>query len=181
MRWAWTLLLGVIVFGQAQAEEFTVREAKTRLVDGVYQLDVSLDYEFSDESLEALHNGVPLTISLDMEVQRKRSWWLDEDIAVLEQRFQLYYHALADQYLLRNLNSGAVYTYPTLGTAVAALGTIRDLPLLDEKFIEKGERYEVELRARLDIESLPSPLRPVAYLTPAWRLASDWSAWSLTP
>ena len=41
--------------------------------------------------------------------------------------------------------------------------------------------YSVEVRASLDIEALPSPLRPVAYTSLAWRLNSGWSTWKLAP
>jgi hypothetical protein len=47
--------------------------------------------------------------------------------------------------------------------------------------VDSGEEYEVLIHAELDIEALPSPLRPLAYITPAWRLNSDWYSWSLTP
>ena len=147
----------------------------------MHLLDADIDYAFSDEALEALANGIPLTIRLDIEVQRKRAWYLpDADIASLEQRYQLLFHALSDRYMVINLNSGTFYAYPTRASAISALGTLRDFPLLDDKLIEKGEHYRVQMRAELDIEALPSPLRPVAYLTPAWRLKSEWYAWSLT-
>jgi len=175
----WLCALALLAPALVQAAEFVVESAATRLVEGVYLLDASIKYRFSDEALEALENGVPLTVAIDIQVQRKRWWWLNESVALLEQRYQLHYHALSDQYLLRNLNSGALYTFPSLISAVRRLGVLRGLPLLDAGLIEPGREYTVELRARLDIEALPAPLRPVAYLTPQWRLASDWYGWSL--
>ncbi len=62
-----------------------------------------------------------------------------------------------------------------------AMGTLSDFPLLDAQLINEGKRYEVLMQAELDIESLPSPLRLLAYITPSWRLNSDWYTWSLTP
>ena len=179
-RWLLALAIGLMPLC-ASAGEFSVRSASTNLVDNVYLLDAHVDYSFSSEALKALDNGIPLTIRLDIEVQRKRTWWFDEDVAALEQRYQLRYHAFSQQYLVHNLNSGALYTYPTLASAVEALGDIRDFPLLDEKLIQPHEHYEVELRAYLDIEALPSPLRPLAYITPDWRLGSEWYKWSLKP
>ena len=37
----------------------------------------------------------------------------------------------------------------------------------------------VRVRAVLEIESLPTPLRLAAYFNPAWRLSSDWLSWPL--
>lgn len=179
-RWLCALLLGLVPLAAA-AEGFVVRHAATRLVDAVYLLDARVDFRFSDEAMQALKNGVPLTLRMDIQVERKRWWWVDATVATLEQRYQIKYHAFSDRFLVRNLNSGALYTYPTLGGALAAVGHIRGFPLLDERLVEADERYEVELRVYLDIEALPAPLRPIAYITPAWHLASEWYTWSLTP
>jgi len=145
-------------------------------------MDAQVDFQFSQKALDALANGVPLTLEMDIEVHRKRSWMLpDETVATLEQNYQLRYHALSHQYLVKNLNSGAVYNFLSRENALQALGDIRNFPLLDAKLTKPEERYEIELRVKLDIESLPSPLRLLAYISPAWHLSSDWSTWSLQP
>ena len=174
------MLLLTLLHGHADAEDkFRVETVSTHLRDHVYLLDADIDFHFSDEALEALNNGIPLTISLEIEVQRNRRYWLDEDIAELEQRYQIFYHALSGQFLVQNQNSSATRIYPSLAATLVNLGRIRDLPLLDQKLIDPDEQYELELRVRLDIEALPAPLRPLAYVSPAWRLASDWYTWSL--
>lgn len=181
-HWLRILSLGLSLFcAPAQADDFTIRGASTELSEQVYLLHTQIEYPLTAEVLEALTNGVPITFRLDIEVERGRRWWLNETVASLEQRFQLAYHALSEQYVLRNLNSGALYTYPSLGQALDAMGTINDFPLLDAKLVEPDQQYQVELRSRLEIESLPAPLRPIAYLTPAWRLSSDWYTCSLKP
>lgn len=181
--WCSLVWLGLLMLLplQVHASDFFITGVHTRLQENVYLLDAYIDYRFSDEALEALENGVPLTFQLTIEIQRKRKWWLDADVADLQQRYRLQYHALSHQYLLQNLNSGAFYAFHSLNAARDAMGTLRDFPLLDRQLVEPNERYEVLLHAELDIEALPSPLRPLAYITPAWRLNSDWYTWSLTP
>ena len=163
------------------ADEFITERLNTRLVDRVYLLDADITFTLSETAREALGNGLPLTIMVAIDIQRKRKWWLDARLAELEQRYQIHYHALTHQYTILNLNSGAFANYPTLDVALYRLGRIRDFPLLDEKLTEPGEHYEIELQASLDIEALPSPLRPLAYLNPSWYLNSGWVAWSLKP
>ncbi len=175
------LALGLAPLAAAHAEQFVVRDAATELNHDVYQLNARIDYNFSSDVLNALENGVPITLRIDIEVQRKRRWWVNETVATLEQRYQLTYHAFSDQYLVRNLNSNALYTFPSLGLAIDAIGTLNAYPLLDARFVDANDQYKVDLRTELDIEALPAPLRPIAYLTPAWRLSSDWYECSLTP
>ena len=165
----------------ARASDFAIKKVETHLAAQVYVMDAQVDYEFSKRALEALDSGVPLTLRMDIEVERKRGWLPDETIATLEQYYELNYHALSHSYLVRNLNSGAVYSYLTQQEAIESLGKLHNFPLLDAKLIAPGERYEIEMRIALDIDSLPSPLKLIAYVTPGWHLSSDWSAWSLKP
>ena len=180
----WRCLLGAVMLCAAPlalANDFFITGIHTKLEEGVYLLDADIDYRFSEESLQALDNGVPLTVQLTIEIERVRNWWLDAEVATLQQRYSLQYHALSHQYLMRNLNSGAFYSYPSYRSGVLALGSLRDFPLLDSKLLLPDSEYKVSMQAELDIEALPSPLRPVAYITPAWRLKSDWYSWSLIP
>jgi hypothetical protein len=165
----------------AWADGFVINAINTRLQENVYLFSAHIDFHPTEEVLEALKNGVPIPVLVEIEIQRKRKWWIDEDMATLEQRYRLQYHALSHQYLLQNVNSGAFYSFHTLDSALYALGRLQDLPLLDKQLIQAGVKYEVLIHAELEIEALPSPLRPLAYITPAWRLDSDWYTWSLKP
>ena len=175
----WALLLGLVWTLSGHAAGFEVLSAATRLEGGVYRLDARIEYRFSAAALEALQNGVPLTVDIEMEVRRRRSWLWDETVYALTQRFQLEYHALSRQYLVGNLNSGERRAFPTRAAALGFMGRIQDFPLLDRSLLTGNERYEGALRVLLDIESLPAPLRLLAYLSDDWRLASEWRIWPL--
>ncbi len=156
-----------------------IRSAETRLVDGVYRLDASIDYQLSDAAVEALDKGVSLTIELTISVERERAYLWDETVAELNQHYFIRYHALSRMYLLKNLNSGAQRNFPSRRAALQALGRVMGLPVLDQSLLRAGERYRAYLRAALDIEALPLPLRPLAYLSSDWRMVSDWYSWRL--
>ena len=178
-RLAGVLLIGLLWMTGAVAASFDIISASTRLEGDVYRLNARIDYRFSSPALEALQNGVPLTVELEMEVRRRRSWLWDETVYALTQRFRLEYHALSRQYLVSNLNSGERRGFPTRSGAVQFMGQINDFPLLDKGLLEKDVRYEGALRVALDRETLPAPLRLVAYLSDDWRLASEWFTWPL--
>ncbi|SRR6056297_2850664 len=168
------LVIGLLFHGAAGAEtEFYVRGAHTYLDEGVYWLDARIDYRFSDRSLEALDSGVALTVVLEIEVERQRAYLWDETVAEITQHYELTLHPLSGRYVVDNLNTGISRTFGTLEEAALFLGRLRRFPLLDAKLAPPGDDYEVVMKARLDIESLPAPLRPLAYLSSQWRLASD--------
>lgn len=165
----------------ARASEFVVRSAATGLVNQVHVLDADIDYQFSERALTALANGVPLTLRMHITIERERDWLPDPQVAELKQRYEIQYHALSGLHVLTNLNSGASEVYLTLHSALRALGDVRDLPVIDDNLLAPDARYRIAMRVDLDIEALPSPLRPFAYITPAWWLSSDWYTWSLRP
>jgi len=164
----------------ASAQTFTVQNAKTELVDKVYRLDASLKYRFSPDALDALENGVTLILALDIEVLKPRRYMWDEEVANLEQRYEIRYLALTDQYLLHNKNSGSQFVYSTLNEALTTLETIDSLPIIDAHLLDDDEHYMVQVRSRLDFDSLPAPLRLKAYFSNDWWLTSGWHSWDLT-
>ena len=170
-------LLGGPVSGADEA--FVVHELTSEEVEGVIKLDATIEYRLSDALLDALRNGVELVIEVRIEVSREREWWLNAEVASLVQRYQLGYHALSQQYLLKNLNTGVQLTFPSLTSTLHAMGTIQDFPMLDASLLQPGIGYEARLRARLAVDELPLPLRARAYMSGDWRPASDWYTWAL--
>lgn len=183
-------LLGLLAVGCAGAaraaegtkplEHFVVEHAGTHLAEEVYVLNARISYRLNPDMLEALESGVPLTVRLDVEIARPRQWLWDETFTTLLQRYQVQYHALTQQYMVKNLNSGIQYGFPTRQGSLEALGEISDLPLLDKRLLDPGAHYMARLRAGLDVESLPGPLRLLAYVSPQWRVQSEWYTWPLT-
>ena len=182
-HWLGIVLVGVTTLLPLQASQaeqaFTIKSLETKLVEGVYQLDSRIEYRFSEEALSALQNGVPFLIVLNIEVEQIR-WYWNKNLAELEQGYLLLYHALSEKFIVHNLNSGTQDHYASLDAALNALGRLSNLPLIDAKLLLPEARYRVRMRTRLDIESLPAPMRPLAYISSDWKLDSDWVSWPLT-
>lgn len=180
-------LLGVVwvlplaLWGQpARADDnVVIREAHTEVVDEVLYLNAAVSYQLSRPMVDALHDGVPLTILVNIEILRQRDYWLDDVAARLEQRYRLEFHALTQQYLLTNLNSASQFRFPSLEAAVSVLGTIVRLPLLDRNLLDSHQQYYGRMEIKLDEEALPVPLRLLSYISADWHLKSEWYTWPL--
>ncbi len=81
--------------------------------------------------------------------------------------------------LVRNLNSGERRSFSSRPAALRFMGQIHEFPLLDSGLLAPDQRYEGALQARLDLDTLPAPLRLFAYFSEDWRLISEWYSWSL--
>jgi hypothetical protein len=162
----------------ADTPGFLVEKAGTVLVDGVHRLNARIAFRFSEEAIEAMENGVGVTVSVESEVLKLGRVW-DRAVASVNARYLIQIHALSRQYRIKNLSTGETASFRNLEDALAALGTVEDFPLLDDHVLDEDAEYRVRLRANLEIESLPTPLRLAAYFKSAWRLSSDWLTWPL--
>ena len=159
--------------------DFSVRHVDTRTEGETWLLDAGIDLEFNHESREAMASGVPLTVLLEVEVVRER-FFRDEGVRRIRMPFRIERHALSERYVVTYVPSGKARTYGAIEDASATLGTIRGLTLVERAELLPGQRYRVRLRARLDIEAMPSPLRPLAWFRWLWRLRDDWFTWVLS-
>lgn len=162
----------------AAQTRFEIRSAYVEPSDGVYQLTATTDFELPEGARAAVRDGAPLTLQLEIVVKRGRSYWLDETVATLQQRYELVHHALSERYLVRNLNSGEQASFATLEAALDALRVISRLPILDQSLVNPDNRHEVAVRASLDVRTMPDALRFVLFWKEDWRQRTEWYTWS---
>ncbi len=174
-------VLLLVMAAAAPARDFEVEQVTTRLDDDTFFMDANVRYGFSDSALDALDNGVPLTVEMHIQVRPEDDWIWQESLVDLRLRYRIRYKPLSERYLVSQLPGTQGRTYVTRDAALTALGEIRDLPLISRDSLDADTAYEVQVRVSLDIEELPLPLRPMAYLYPSWKQASKWTKWPLTP
>jgi Domain of unknown function (DUF4390) len=160
---------------------FEVRSADLQLKDGVYHLNAHMDLPVSDAVRRGLAEGVPLTIELDLDIERVRQLLPNSRVAELTQRYHLQYNAVSARYILRNDNSGQQQSLSTVDAAIEQLSEVRGLPVLDKALISADRRYEASVRAKLDYGSVPFSLRVVMFWVNDWHRESDWYTWTLQP
>lgn len=160
---------------------FDVRSAYLEPAEHVYQLNATLDLALSRSAAQAVQEGVPVVLELDLSLVRKRRYLPDVEVGSLAQRWQIHYHALSERYVVNNLNSGQQASYSSLAAALGTLSVVRGLPFIDEALIEKGQRYEASLRATAAVEGgLPAALKFIIFWID-WKRTTDWYTWAVRP
>ena len=160
---------------------FEVRSADLQLKDGVYHLNAHVDLPVSDAVRRGLAEGVPLTMELDLDIERVRQLLPNSRVAELTQRYHLQYNAVSARYILRNDNSGQQQSLSTIEAAIEQLSEVRGLPVLDKALIAPDRRYEANVRAKLDYANVPFSLRVLMFWVNDWHRESDWYTWTLQP
>ena len=181
-----TALVAVLLLGTGLAQEnieregyFEVRSASTQSIAGVHSLDARLQLVLSSEALAALESGVTLTIEIQIQVIRVKRFLVDSVDAELAVRYELEYRPLSQRYIVKNLNSGDQDSFATLYSALNNLGRVQALPVIDDELLLPDREYRVRLRAMLNTQQYPAPLRLLFFWRGQWQLQSEWFEWSL--
>jgi hypothetical protein len=179
-QFAGLLLLALATAGVA--EEIVFRQvALTLSQEGFILLDAEIDYDLTETVSEALENGVPLTFETHVQMRRAEAWLWESDTIEHRLRTVLRHRPLSGLYELRSLEGSEPVSFATRDSALRALGRIIAMPIIARSELDLDDEYVVRLRVRLDIEALPLPMRPIAYLRRDWSLASEPWEWRLKP
>ena len=154
----------VLLKTAAALADFTVDKVDTRFQNDMLVMDAHIDYAFSKVALKALDNGVPLTLDVHVQLRRSDAWMWEESLVDEHLRYVIRYKPLSERYTVTRLPGDDGRSYVTRDAAITALGTIEGLQLVPKARLDAGRTYLIELRAALDVEELPLPLRPMAYL-----------------
>jgi len=158
---------------------FIVESAELSSNGDKYTLNADIQFNFSKEALKALEHGIALQIDIEMRAKQTRKWLWDKNIRkkILSQRLE--HQPLSDQYLVTDLNTGIKRNFHSFHHALEFLGSIKDYPFLELASLEQGKTYTALVRASLNTESLPAPLRLSSYVSSDWQLSSPWYKWTI--
>ncbi|HSD95857.1 MAG TPA: DUF4390 domain-containing protein [Sulfuricaulis sp.] len=163
------------------AADFKIADVQPKFAEQSLTFAGNLDLGLSPSVEEALAKGIPLEVVIDVRLYHQRRYLWDKKIASWTLRRRIQYHALSGQYLV-STGEGEAETRESLLTqqeALKQLGSLSDLKLSLPESPSEGD-YSADIRVSLDIEALPTPLRPVAYTSFSWHLNSGWTSWKVT-
>jgi len=170
-----------LFLGTAQAASISYKAVAIGEEDGWIVLDLLQNYKLSETMDEALQNGVPLTFETEVIVDPEDAAFWRGVLAEKVIRRQLRFHLLAEEYEVRDMETGETRRFATQDAALLALGDLKTKRIIPSRELRKGVFYLVKIQTNHDIGALPLPLRPRAYLSPGWHLSSKVYEWRLQP
>jgi hypothetical protein len=173
----WLLFVLLLSLSIAHAD-FVVIGGNSVVERNRLRTDAELDLTLDKTPAEALVAGIPLSLSVDIRLYRLRGPLWKKQIADWRYRHILDYHRLSGRYSVENVASGQMKTFTTLIEALNSLSLIHTSEKLPIS-IHDSDRLQVHLRARLDRNELPAPLRLIALFFRDWRQTSEWQQWEI--
>ena len=126
MALSWALALPTLA-----ADSFRVESARTRLDGQTYVLDAQIHYGLSELALEALDNGVPLTMEVHVQLRPKGAWIWADNLVDLRLRYSIRYKPLSERFVVSQVPDEGGRSFVTREAAIAALGEVKGLTLID--------------------------------------------------
>ncbi len=152
-----------------------------KVANGLYYVTAALPIVLSPEVEEAVKNGVPLQFVFDFRINRSRRYLWDEELLSVRRSCTLERHALANKYVVTDLITHRSTVAGSIAEALEMLGHLTEIPLGKAQRLITVPPLIGTARGQLNIEALPAPLRPIAYLTPSWHLKSPRLKWQVLP
>jgi hypothetical protein len=172
-------ILMLVMPASAANESVSVQSAELKLAGDSWMLNADFNLQLNRTQEEALKKGVTLHFVTDFELERVRSWWLNETLAEANRIGRLNYSPLTRRFQVETLEG--YKAYDTLHEALAGLGHLEDWAVAPKKMLKPGERYLAAVRMRLDLGLLSKPLQINALATGKWEVEGDWHEWEVAP
>lgn len=129
--------------------------------------------------VDALHRGVSLSFSLDLDVSEPRWYWLDRKVVNWHQERRLSYNPLTRTY---RFSIGGIYlTFTNLEDALYALESIHSQSIALDSGLGKNGVYQAKLIFKLDTSQLPKPFQLDALYSTDWKLEAPAHEWIFHP
>ncbi len=173
------LILTALIFSPLRAGAIEVTRADTAALDGTIHLDADATINLPESVQTALDKGVDLFFATDVKIIKDRKWLPDKALLNLEIVRRLSFHALTKKYVVDDLTLKQRKSFTSVSAALSYLGHYRKIPLVSDAVISPAPDMQARVRIRLMHRKLPLPLRLKRTFSRAWRLSSDWYAWSL--
>ncbi|HHO81793.1 MAG TPA: DUF4390 domain-containing protein, partial [Halothiobacillus sp.] len=125
------LLLALLVLGLSPAQatgQAAVLYVHSEVREDVLYVDVDLRIRLSDTHIEALQNGVPLSVSLQTVISEPRDWLWAHTVAEGHRHYRIEYHALSETYLIHDELSRETLTFGNLTNALESISRVRAWP-----------------------------------------------------
>ncbi len=162
-----------------RADAVPLNAAEVRVEDDQVLLNVDFALSLNSTLEEALQRGIPLYFLLEVEVQRPRWYWFDEKVLTHTTQYRVSYLPLTRQY---RVASGLLsQTVDSLQEVERLIGRVTARSIASSNELEKGARYDVVVRLRLDQNQLPKPFQINALASREWHLASETRRIPFTP
>lgn len=167
------LLSLTVTHNAAANNSFVVRNVLYSYQDSQLTVFSQLDLTLSNDLIEAINNGVTISIAVEYAKPKKNILGVNYDV-ITKTTYEIERHSLSNRYLMRDIHTNKIDIFNSIQAALDNLGR----SLKQSIDFEEGTK-ELAIRCYVDKFRLPGPLRFKAFFSKSWSPNSEWSIWPL--
>ena len=181
LLWRWLAACLLALLSTTTLARGIVLDADSDLTHDALVLSGKARVALDADVIDALDNGITLHFVLEARVSRSHRYWVDKGLAETRRVFAVARHALSNRYSVVETGSTRAQTFGSVEETLEALGDLPEVLRIDKRALTPGVAYIARVRLKLDTDELPSPMRPLVWISPAWWVSSGWHEWTLIP
>ncbi|WPD22471.1 MAG: DUF4390 domain-containing protein [Candidatus Electrothrix scaldis] len=165
------------VFSASQAEkekEPIIDEIVISAAGGNLVLFATVRHCFTDEMLEGVRNGIPLTFRFDIRLDKIRKNWFDSELVEHKINHTLSYDPLKEEYQVAFAEKDRPEVTRSLNEAKKMMADINGLALHPLNELQAGSPYSLEIKATLVENTFPLSMHSIIPFTSLWNFETDW-------
>ena len=140
-------------------------------------LYLNLEGAFREEMNKAILSGVPATFSFFAKLNRTRNFWFDSSIADIEVTHTIVYDNLKKEFTVkRSWKEDNPEVTKSFKEAKRWMTEITSLKIIPLNRLEKGEQYQLRVKAEVSKKTLPLYLHYILFFVSLWDFETDWYA-----
>lgn len=134
-----------------------------------------IENAFTDKITEAVLKGVPASFSFYIKLDQLTKNLLDNEIADYKITSTLKYNTLKKEFVVsRHWKNEKPFVTDSFKEAAKMMTEIDNLAVTKLANLVKGDKYELELKAKLDKVTLPLYLHYILFFVSFWDFETDW-------
>jgi len=132
---------------------------------------------FTKKMEEAILAGIPTTFTSYVELKRVRGFWFDKDIASVEVKHTIKYDAVKKLFFVtfqKDGNEEEAHQLTSFSEARDTMSDVNGIVLAPLGAMERGARYYVRVKSRMDRFRLPLHMEYVFFFVSLWDFETPW-------
>ncbi len=132
---------------------------------------------FTDEMIEGVRNGIPVSFTFMVELDQLRNNWFDTTLADLSVTHTMTYDALKEEYHVQLTEFGnRIEKTKSLDEAKQFMTELSGLKVIPLDVLEPDAPYELRIKAKLAEKKLPLGIHYLVPFVSLWDFETDWRA-----
>ncbi|CAK8717836.1 DUF4390 domain-containing protein [Candidatus Electrothrix aarhusensis] len=170
-----SLFFPLPAFSASQAEqEPLIDEIVISVTNGHLLLFATVRHCFTDEMLEGVRNGIPLTFRFDIRLKKIRNNWFDSELIEHKINHTLSYDTLKEEYQVAFAEKDRPEVTRSLEEAKQMMADLNGLQLYPLNELQVGSPYSLKIKATLVENTFPLGIHSIIPFTSLWNFETDW-------